>query len=184
MVGGEQREWDERSPEHRARPSLMPRLRLVESRAGRPRPRPSDEPTVLIVDDEDAIRDFLRSAFEAEGYRVLAAGDGRAALALCERYEPDVVLLDLMMPHVDGIGFVHEFRRAHGLDTPIFMMSAAWTAVEHAQAAGVTGAFVKPFDLDDLLNTAASAVAAARARRRDCLGDSRHDGRSSADDRE
>ena len=50
-------------------------------------PRPlSDAPTVLVIDDEDAIRDFLRSALEAEGYDVLTAGDGLDALALCERY--------------------------------------------------------------------------------------------------
>jgi two-component system response regulator MprA len=132
-------------------------LTLVDARRKQPQ-RASAEPAVLIVDDEDAIRDFLRSAFEAEGYSVLAAGDGVAALALCERYQPDAILLDLMMPRLDGLGFLHEFRRLHGLTTPIFMMSAAWTATAHAQAAGVAGAFVKPFNLDEVLDAVAAAV--------------------------
>jgi two-component system OmpR family response regulator len=137
----------------------------MDTRASRPRPKRIGAPSVLIVDDEDAIRDFLRSAFEAEGYTVLAAGDGEAALALCDRYRPDVVLLDLMMPRVDGVGFLCQFRRAHGHHTPIFMMSAAWSAIERAQKAGVTGAFVKPFDLDEVLDAVAAAVRNGRPAR-------------------
>lgn len=114
-------------------------------------PRPY--PTVLVVDDEDAIRDFLRSALESEGYRVVAAGDGADALTLCEQYHPDLVLLDLMMPGIDGLGFLHEFRRRYDTDTPVYIMSAVRTAADHARAAGVAGVFLKPFDLDDLLNT-------------------------------
>lgn len=110
-------------------------------------------PTVLVVDDEAGIRDFLRSAFEAEGYTVLAAADGVAALTLCEHYLPDAILLDLMMPRMDGLGFLHEFRRRHGVSAcHVFIMSAVSTAVEHAQAAGVDGAIVKPFDLDEVLD--------------------------------
>ena len=107
---------------------------------------------MLIVDDESGIRDFLRSAFLSEGYTVLAADDGEAALQLCEACLPDVILLDLMMPRLDGLGFLHEFRRRHGVDVcPIIIMSAVSTAVEHARAAGVRGAVVKPFDLEDLI---------------------------------
>jgi DNA-binding response OmpR family regulator len=114
---------------------------------------------VLIVDDEEGIRDFLRSAFQAEGYTVLAAQDGEAALQLCEHYVPDTILLDLMMPRLDGLGFLHEFRRRHGVDVcPIIIMSAVSTAVEHAAAAGVTGAVVKPFDLEELIDMVADAL--------------------------
>jgi len=124
-------------------------------------------PTVLIVDDEDGIRDFLRSAFEAEGYTVLAAADGEAALTLCEHYQPDAILLDLMMPRLDGLGFLHEFRRRHGVDAcPIYIMSAVSTAVEHARAAGVAGAIVKPFDLEEMLQLIAGAAGPGRVDRR------------------
>ena len=115
--------------------------------------------SVLVVDDEDAIRDFLRSALEAEGYLVTQAADGVQALIACEQHVPDLILLDLMMPRLDGLGFLHEFRRQFGTkDVPVYIMSAVRTAVEHARAAGVTGVFVKPFDLDDLLDTVANTL--------------------------
>jgi DNA-binding response OmpR family regulator len=127
-------------------------LRLVKPASSGEPPAPRRGASVLIVDDENTIRDFLRSAFEAEGYTVLAAGDGIDALALCERYRPDVILLDLMMPRLDGLGFIHEYRRRFGLDsTAIFIMSAVRSAVEHAEASGVAGAFAKPFDLDEII---------------------------------
>jgi DNA-binding response OmpR family regulator len=118
---------------------------------------------VLVIDDEDAIRDFLRSALEAEGYDVLTAGDGLDALSLCERYRVDVVLLDLMMPRLNGLGFLDRFRQRNWSDgVAIYIMSAVRAAVEHAKAARVAGAFVKPFDLDELLDTVAAEIARRR----------------------
>jgi CheY-like chemotaxis protein len=123
------------------------------------RPTDSPRPTVLIVDDEDAIRDFLRSALEAEGYTVLAAGDGLDALALCERYQVHVVLLDLNMPRLDGLGFLSRMRQRQGLEgVSVYIMSAVHTAVDHAVAQSVAGGFVKPFDLDELIETLGDAV--------------------------
>ncbi len=116
-------------------------------------------PTILVVDDEEAIRDFLRSALEAEGYTVLAAADGMEALSLCEYHWVDVILLDLMMPRLDGLGFLHRFRRRSGRDVvSIYIMSAVRSAVEQVATAGVSGAFVKPFDLDELLETIADEL--------------------------
>jgi DNA-binding response OmpR family regulator len=115
--------------------------------------------TVLVVDDDDAIRDFLRSALESEGYAVLAAGDGMDALTLCERYPADVILLDLMMPRMGGLAFLARFRQLHGPDgADVFVMSAVRAAVEQAAAEGVAGTFVKPFDLDELLDTVGAAA--------------------------
>lgn len=116
-------------------------------------------PTILVVDDEEAIRDFLRSALEAEGYAVLTAADGMEALSLCEYHWVDVILLDLMMPRLDGLGFLHRFRRRDSRDVvSIYIMSAVRSAVEQVAAAGVSGAFVKPFDLDELLETIAGEL--------------------------
>jgi DNA-binding response OmpR family regulator len=115
--------------------------------------------TVLVVDDDNAIRDFLRSALESEGYAVLAAGDGVDALALCERYPTDVILLDLMMPRMGGLAFLARYRQLHGPDgVAVYVMSAVRAAVEQAAAQGVAGTFVKPFDLDELLDTLGAAV--------------------------
>jgi DNA-binding response OmpR family regulator len=120
-------------------------------------------PTVLVIDDEDAIRDFLCSALEGEGYAVLAARDGLAALALCERHDVDVILLDLMMPRLNGLGFLSRFKQRYGLEgVAVYVMSAVRATVDHAAAEDVAGAFVKPFDLDDLLDTIASDVASRR----------------------
>jgi CheY-like chemotaxis protein len=135
--------------------------------------------TVLVVDDDDAIRDFLRSALECEGYGVLAAGDGLDALALCERYAPDVILLDLMMPRLSGLAFLARYRQrfeagresgAPGTpDVPIYVMSAVRAAVDEAATAGVAGSFVKPFDLDELLETVGAAVERRRLERLSAL---------------
>ena len=120
-------------------------------------------PTVLIVDDEDAIREFLRSALEVEGYVVLAAADGIDALALCERYQVDVILLDLMMPRLNGLDFLARVRQRRGLDgVSIFLMSALLTPDDDTISKGVAGAFVKPFDLDELIETLNDAVPPGR----------------------
>jgi CheY-like chemotaxis protein len=134
--------------------------RIAQRRRGWPgRPTDGPRPTVLIVDDEDAIRDFLRSALEAEGYSVLAAGDGLDALALCERYQVHIILLDLMMPRLDGLGFLSRLRQRQGLEgVSVYIMSAVHSAVDHAVAQGVAGGFVKPFDLDEVIETLGDAV--------------------------
>jgi CheY-like chemotaxis protein len=145
--------------------------------------------TVLVVDDDDAIRDFLRSALESEGYAVLAAGDGLDALALCERYAVDVILLDQMMPRLSGLAFLARYRQrftawgAPGAseaqeaaetpetpEVPIYVMSAVRAAIEQAEAEGVAGTFVKPFDLDELLDTVGAAVERRRRERLSALG--------------
>ncbi len=141
-------------------------LHLVKPETSESEPASPAGTTILIVDDEGAIRDLLRSAFEAEGYNVLAAGDGEAALALYERYQPEVILLDLMMPRLDGLGFLHEFRRRFpAADPPIFVMSAVRTAGDHARAAGVDGFFAKPFDLDRVIETVAASLQGRHRRR-------------------
>lgn len=130
-------------------------LRLVNPNPNQPWLGSRGQSIVLVVDDEDSIRQFLRSALESEGFGVLTAGDGEEALSLCAHTLPDLILLDLMMPRLDGLGFLHEFRRRFGSDAdrPVYIMSAVRTATEHARAAGVAGVFVKPFDLNDLLDT-------------------------------
>lgn len=141
-------------------------LHLVKPETSESEPASPAGTLILIVDDEGAIRDLLRSAFEAEGYHVLAAGDGEAALALYERYQPEAILLDLMMPRLDGLGFLHEFRRRFpAADPPIFVMSAVRTASEHARAAGVDGFFAKPFDLDQVIETVAASLRGRQQRR-------------------
>jgi DNA-binding response OmpR family regulator len=78
--------------------------------------------TVLVVDDEANIVELVRLYLEDAGFRVLDARDGRAALQAHERHDPDLVVLDLMLPHLDGIEVTRELRRRG--DTPILMLTA------------------------------------------------------------
>ncbi len=78
--------------------------------------------TILVVDDERHIVDLLRLYLEKEGWAVVAAGDGDEALALHARHDPDLVILDLMLPKRDGFEVCRELRRRGG--TPILMLTA------------------------------------------------------------
>ena len=78
--------------------------------------------TILVVDDERHIVDLLRLYLEKEGFGVIAAHDGEVALALHDRHQPDLVILDLMLPKLDGFEVCRELRRRG--DTPILMLTA------------------------------------------------------------
>ena len=78
--------------------------------------------TILVVDDERNIVDLLRLYLEKEGFAVIAAGDGEEALALHRRHDPDLVILDLMLPKIDGFEVCREIRRQG--DTPVLMLTA------------------------------------------------------------
>jgi two-component system alkaline phosphatase synthesis response regulator PhoP len=78
--------------------------------------------TILVVDDERHIVDLLRLYLEKEGWGVVSAGDGDEALALHARHDPDLVILDLMLPKKDGFEVCRELRRRG--DTPILMLTA------------------------------------------------------------
>ena len=152
------------TPTHRTRPTRSEPLAAPGGERKQPA-GPRLRATVLVVDDDDAIRDFLRSALEYEGYAVLAAGDGLDALTLCERYTADVILLDLMMPRLDGMAFLTRYRRQHGSAAgAVYVMSAVRAVVEQAVTEDVDGMFVKPFDLDELLETVAGAIERRRER--------------------
>jgi len=78
--------------------------------------------TILVVDDERNIVDLVRLYMEKEGFAVAAAYDGEEALALHSRHDPDLVILDLMLPKVDGLDVCREIRRRG--DTPVLMLTA------------------------------------------------------------
>jgi DNA-binding response OmpR family regulator len=78
--------------------------------------------TILVVDDERNIVELVRLYLEKEGWAVITASDGEEALALHRRHEPDLVILDLMLPKVDGLEVCRELRRRG--DTPVLMLTA------------------------------------------------------------
>jgi two-component system response regulator MprA len=107
---------------------------------------------VLVVDDDPAIRDSLRLALELEGYEVMLAEDGASALSMLRGMQVDVVVLDLMMPGVDGIT-VCRVLRAENDRTPILMLTARTQTSDRVDGldAGADDYLPKPFDLDELL---------------------------------
>lgn len=78
--------------------------------------------TILIVDDKRNVRIFLQDLLSEQGYRVVTANDGREALILTQHEKPDLILLDIMMPHMDGYEFIQSYRKKH--DTPIILLTA------------------------------------------------------------
>jgi two-component system, OmpR family, response regulator MprA len=107
---------------------------------------------VLVVDDEPAVRDALDRALRAEGYRVSTAGDGRAALDRVAEDHPDLVVLDVLMPLMDGLEACRALRAA-GDRTPILVLTARDSVADRVEGldAGADDYLVKPFALDELL---------------------------------
>jgi two-component system chemotaxis response regulator CheY len=108
---------------------------------------------VLVVDDDDAIREMIGEVLQTVGYRVETAANGLQALAKVGTTRPDAILLDLMMPVMDGWTFLQECR-ANPLcgGRPVAVMSAHRDA-QNASALGVNSILSKPFDVDVLLDT-------------------------------
>ena len=123
-------------------------------------------PAVLVVDDDDAVRDLVETVLTDEGYRVWTAENGRAALSLLDAIRPAVILMDVNMPRLDGLSACQIIRGdARTADLPVLIMSAC--PLERAQWRHCRAdAFLpKPFDLDRLIDqVAAYAGAAARSR--------------------
>jgi len=106
--------------------------------------------TVLVVDDEPVLRVLVREILQEEGYAVIDATDGRSMLELLDGVHPDLVLMDVMMPGIDGREAYKVLRSRTDLpDLPVVMMSAA---VQPSKLDPSITAFLrKPFDLSELL---------------------------------
>jgi two-component system, chemotaxis family, chemotaxis protein CheY len=108
-------------------------------------------PLVLVVDDDPDILDAICDILDGEGYRVVRARNGLEALQQLDGERPAIILLDLMMPVMDGLAFAQALR-ARGLDReiPIVVISADGNP-QKAAAVGARGYLAKPFDIDALL---------------------------------
>ena len=108
---------------------------------------------ILIVDDESNMRFFLRMVFETEGYEVIEAHHGGAALERARDAEPDLIVTDLVMPVMNGRELIQRLRAdAETAEIPIL----AITAAASTDVAGADAALRKPFDLEALLDAARS----------------------------
>lgn len=105
---------------------------------------------VLIVDDNDAIRESLADALADEGYAPESAADGITALRVAHESPPQVILLDLMMPGLDGTTVAERLSQTR-CPSHVIILSADRRGAERAQALGAAGFLAKPFDLDELV---------------------------------
>ncbi|MGH3392598.1 MAG: response regulator transcription factor [Actinomadura sp.] len=107
---------------------------------------------VLVVDDDPAVREALASSLRFEGYEVAEAGDGVAALRQVEREKPDLVVLDVLMPRMDGLTACRRLR-ARGEWLPVLMLTARDMVGDRVTGldAGADDYLAKPFELDELL---------------------------------
>ena len=111
-------------------------------------------PKILVIDDDPSVRSLVTDSLEIEGYDVVVAEDGFAGLRAIEAHRPDCVLLDVMMPGLDGHQVLQRIRTAEeGSALPVVMLTAysddanAW----QAWTEGVDYFLAKPFDADELL---------------------------------
>jgi two-component system chemotaxis response regulator CheY len=109
---------------------------------------------VLVVDDDDAIRNLLDDVLELEGYESRTAPDGASALAAARDWTPDLIVLDLMMPRMDGWQFREAQLEQPSLrEVPVLVVSASRRASDAYRDLGAAAVVAKPFDLDDLIGT-------------------------------
>ncbi len=112
----------------------------------------AERPRVLVADDDASLRRMLARTLEAEGFEVALAADGGDALARAERSAPDVIVLDVAMPGVDGLAACRRLR-AKGLGTPILMLTARDAVTDRVAGlqAGADDYLVKPFAVAELI---------------------------------
>ena len=109
-------------------------------------------PRILVVEDERPMRTVLHDCLERQGYRVLLAEDGAVALELALREKPDLIVLDIMMPRLDGLAVCAELRRL-ARPVPVLMLTAKGTVEDRVRGldAGADDYLVKPFSREELL---------------------------------
>src|SRR2546422_7873308 len=109
------------------------------------------ERMILVVDDDPDILQTLALCLSTEGYRVQMASNGREALDLLAKERPAIILLDLMMPVMDGWQFVAELEKRGLRKAPLLILSADRAVQGHAAKLRAEAHLAKPFDLDELL---------------------------------
>ena len=119
-------------------------------------------PRILVVDDDEACRLVLEAVL-AEDYDVDLAADGQEAIDQCTVHEPDLIVLDLDMPVVDGREFIARRRAANSPATPILVVSAVSNARTTLLEQEVRGIIPKPFNVDEVTMTVATMLRAGPA---------------------
>ncbi len=122
---------------------------------------------ILIVEDEPAMLTAVRDILDSEGYRVQTAADGAVGLEQALEQKPDLLLLDVMLPHLDGFALCAELRR-RAVDMPVLMLTAKGEVQDRVTGldSGADDYLVKPFSTDELLARVRALLRRSRGRRR------------------
>jgi len=123
---------------------------------------PQNTSTILVVDDYSDNRTLLSAWLRAKGFKVVEAEDGKEGVLQANRAHPDLILMDLAMPELDGVEATRQIRERQTLsETPIFAITAYGTydVKQDALAAGCNEVFTKPLELDTLLTKIKSTLA-------------------------
>jgi DNA-binding response OmpR family regulator len=122
---------------------------------------------ILVVEDERPMRTALKDCLESEGYRVLTSSDGAEGLDTALREQPDLILLDIMMPKLDGFAVCAELRRL-ARSTPVLMLTAKGQVEDRVRGldAGADDYMAKPFSTDELLARVRAMLRRAKGQRR------------------
>ncbi len=121
--------------------------------------------TVLVVDDDPVIQGLLRVNFEMEGYDVLTAGDGVEGLERARAERPDAVILDVMMPRMDGLDVARALKAdpsTAGIPVVLLSAKAQQADLRAGEGTGADEYLTKPFDPFDLLERVASLISLGR----------------------
>ena len=127
-------------------------------------PEPPRSLRVLLVDDDAEIIESMRTVLESKGYEILVARDGNQGLLMAERENPDLVVLDMMMPKRSGFLVLERLRRSHPVPMRVIMITANEGSRHRAYAEmlGVDDYIRKPFAMDRLLGSVQRLLGAAR----------------------
>jgi DNA-binding response OmpR family regulator len=107
---------------------------------------------VLVVDDDEAIQDFICASLSDDGYEVMVASNGNAALEAVKTFQPSVILLDMRMPGMSGEGFLRRYEEIADYRVPEIALSASNQCREEILKLGASDYLAKPFNLADLMS--------------------------------
>lgn len=113
-----------------------------------------DGTKIVVIDDTPSIRAFLKVSLEYEGAQFLEAASAKAGLSLCQQEKPDLVILDLGLPDVDGLEILPDIKETQpGAKPPVLVLTVrkGRDTIEEAYQKGADGYLTKPFVIDDLL---------------------------------
>lgn len=109
-------------------------------------------PCLLVVDDEKEIRNFLKRALESAGYNVILAPNGREALAMYQEHKPDLIILDIMMPELNGFEVLGILRQSSNVPVIMLTGKSEVTALDAALGLGADDFVRKPFHIGELVS--------------------------------